>query len=192
MTRAWVIVGGIGIALGAGYATWRFLNRLPSAADPGSTTATILNALDEVTVTAQKIVGSDWPYPRGREYQSAFEAAEQSNDIPPGLLARQAYQESHFRDDIISGATVSKAGAVGIMQIVPRWHPDVNAYDPLESINYAAHFLAGLHRQFGTWPLALAAYNWGPGNVAQHKNDVMSWPLETQNYVRQITADVNV
>lgn len=188
MSRA-VYLGALVIA-GFGAATWYVLTRVPSAA-PDSATGSALDSLDEVVVSAKKLVGASWPYPRGSEYQSTFDDVSAAHGIPPGLLARQAYQESHFRADIISGATVSSAGAIGIMQIVPRWHPDVNAYDPIESINYAAQFLRRLYDKFNTWPLALAAYNWGEGNLAKH-TDPTTWPKETQAYVSQITSDVEV
>jgi soluble lytic murein transglycosylase-like protein len=125
-----------------------------------------------------------------KKYLTAITAAEQREGLPDGLLHRQLYQESHFRTDIIDGSTVSVAGAVGIAQIIPRWHPGVNPLDPIASINYAAKYMRQLYNQFGSWSLALAAYNWGPGNVAA--NGLNNAPPETQQYVAQITADVGV
>lgn len=121
-------------------------------------------------------------------YLDAMSQAEQRHGLPSGLLARVAYQESRFRDDIITGKTVSSAGAIGLMQIVPRWHPDVNPYDPFASIEYAARYLASLHKTFGTWEMALAGYNWGQGNLS--RNGFSAAPLETRNYVAQISADM--
>lgn len=179
---------GAAVVASAGAATWYFLTRAPSTFTDGAAG----DLLDEVTVSLQKTVGASWPYPRGSEYQATFDAVESANDIPPGLLARQGFQESRFRADIITGTTVSSAGAIGIMQIVPHWHPDVNPYDPIESINYAGHELRRLYDKFHTWPLALAAYNWGEGNIGRHASSPDSWPTETRNYVAQITADVSV
>lgn len=190
MTRGEIIAFGVATITGVGLATWYLLTRLPSAPEDSATSGA-LDTLDEVVVSAKKLVGASWPYPRGSEYQSTFDTVSAAQGIPPGLLARQAFQESRFRTDIISGATVSSAGAIGIMQIVPRWHPDVNPYDPIESINYAAQFLRRLYDKFNTWPLALAAYNWGEGNLAKH-TDPTTWPAETQAYVSQITSDVEV
>lgn len=121
-----------------------------------------------------------------------FDAAEAQYNIPKGTLSRVAMQESSFRPDVISGAVNSPAGAVGLMQIVPRWHPNVDPTDPIASINYAASYLAKLHGQFGTWKLALAAYNWGPGNLRKYLNNPggVTMPVETANYIRQISADV--
>lgn len=122
----------------------------------------------------------------------ALHTAEDANDIPRDLLARVAYQESHFRDDIISGKLKSSEGAEGIMQIIPRWHPDAQPLDPYAAIAYAGEYLAALFRQFGTWKLALAAYNWGPGNLAKNLNAPGTWPQKTLDYIAEITKDVPV
>jgi soluble lytic murein transglycosylase-like protein len=135
-----------------------------------------------------------WDYPEtAARYRATIDAAEGQYGIPPKLLGRLLYQESRFRRDIILGDTISSAGAIGIAQIVPKWHPDVDPYDPIASIWYAAKYLSGLKNRFGTWPLALAAYNWGPGNQQADLEDKIvgnEWPLETQKYVREITSDV--
>ena len=151
--------------------------------------------LETIAVSARNIAGtvSSWFNSSGEKYRPLFDAAETKYGIPHGLLFRQAYQESRFRDDIITGKVRSSAGAVGIMQIIPRWHPEigeVGALDPTKAVPYAAKYLSQLKKQFGSWELALAAYNWGPGNVSKYSAD--RWPLETRNYVSQITADINV
>lgn len=114
--------------------------------------------------------------------------AEQKYKIPPGMLGRLLYQESHFRQDIITGKLKSSAGAIGIAQIVPKWHPGVDPYDPYASIDYAGKYLRQLYNQFDDWRLALAAYNWGPGNLKKH-----GWenrPQETRRYVKDITNEI--
>ncbi len=109
-------------------------------------------------------------------------------NLPLNLLARVAYQESHFRPDIINGETKSEKGAVGIMQIMPRWHPNVDPSDPHDSIQYAGKYLRQLYNKLGTWDLALAAYNWGIGNLQNKGFD--NAPLETRNYVSDILSDI--
>jgi soluble lytic murein transglycosylase-like protein len=126
------------------------------------------------------------------KFLPSLHAVEDANDLPRDLLARVAYQESHFRDDIISGAKVSSAGAVGIMQLIPKWHPSVDPLNPYDAISYAGQYLRQLFNQFGSWKLALAAYNWGPGNVAKYVNRPDQWPQETLHYVSEITKDVPV
>ena len=124
------------------------------------------------------------------QLMSWLSAAEVAHGIPTDLLARQAYEESRFRPDIIDGTTQSLAGALGLMQIVPKYHPNVDPLNTPVAIDYAAGFLSGLHKQFGTWSLALAAYNAGPGNVAKYGNTIPPF-AETQNYVARIIGDVN-
>jgi soluble lytic murein transglycosylase-like protein len=50
--------------------------------------------------------------------------------------------------------------------------------------------MRSLYLQFGSWSLALAAYNAGPGNVQKYGNTVPPF-AETQSYVSSILADVN-
>lgn len=142
------------------------------------------------------IVMSDWKKKAQANAGGMFDglmsmlgAAEDKYGIPRDLLARQAYQESHFRPDIIDGTTSSPAGAQGIMQIVPKYHPGVDPLDPAAAIDYAGQFMAQLYNEFGTWPLALAAYNAGPGNVQKYGDTIPPFS-ETQTYVADITADV--
>lgn len=130
--------------------------------------------------------------PNAAKYIPAIHTAEDAYDIPRDLLARLIYQESRWREDVISGTKTSSAGAVGIAQIVPRWHPDVNPLDPFAAIEYAGRYLSQLRKQFGTWKLALAAYNWGPGNLSKNYNLPGTWPQETLDYISQITQDVPV
>lgn len=130
-------------------------------------------------------------------FAPAIAGAEARTGIPVGLLHRLIYQESRFRSDIISGETVSSAGALGIAQIVPRWHPGVDPLDPVAAIEYAADYLSLLHRRFGSWDKALAAYNWGPTNLQRHLDQhgrlvLAALPPETRDYVSQITGDVAV
>lgn len=124
----------------------------------------------------------------GPKYVPLLNAAETRYGIPRDLLARQAYQESHFRKDIIEGKTISGAGAQGLMQIVPRFHPGVNPLNVPEAIDYAARFMVSLKKQLGSWSLALAGYNSGAGNVQKYKG--IPPFAETQNYVAQIMGDV--
>lgn len=123
-----------------------------------------------------------------REYLPAFAAAERRHGLPAGLLRAVAWRESRGRRDIIDGRTVSSAGAVGLMQIVPRWHPDARPLDPYHSIDYAAGYLADLHAMLGTWRAAVAAYNWGPTHVRRQGLDAM--PAETRAYLAEVGAAV--
>lgn len=130
---------------------------------------------------------------------SIFKAAEALNGLPAGLLTRVGYQESRWRDDIITGRTKSAAGAVGVMQIIPKWHPEVDPLNPSQAIPYAGKYLSALAKQFGNdWQKAVAAYNWGPGNLAKHitastragTHWKVGMPKETTNYVADVFGDL--
>jgi soluble lytic murein transglycosylase-like protein len=120
--------------------------------------------------------------------------AEIDNDIPTDLLARIAYQESHFRETIIRGTLTSPVGALGIMQMMPQFFQSVRVATPFTDdavttqIYEASNYLASLYTEFKSWPLAIAAYNAGAGNVQKYGG--IPPFTETQNYVAQITADI--
>jgi soluble lytic murein transglycosylase-like protein len=122
-------------------------------------------------------------------YRPLFEAATLQYQLPPRLLERVAEVESNC-----DPAARSAAGAVGLMQIVPRWHPQLGeggALDPARAIPYAAQLLAAWRRQYGSWTLALAAYNAGPGNLAKYNNGVPPF-AETRAYIAKILPAVGI
>lgn len=125
-------------------------------------------------------------------YLETIAQAEADNGLPAGLLARVLHQESRFRPDIITGKTKSPAGALGIAQFMPATAKErgVDPLNPTSAINGAAGYLASLFDRFGDWSKAIAAYNWGQGNVARKGLDRA--PPETRAYVAQITKDVNL
>jgi soluble lytic murein transglycosylase-like protein len=84
---------------------------------------------------------------------------------------------------------VSPAGAAGIAQFMPATAREWglrNRFDPVASIAAQARFMGALLRQFRSVPLALAAYNAGPGAVSSC-HCVPPYP-ETKAYVARILA----
>ena len=111
-----------------------------------------------------------------------FESAAATSGVPASLLAAVAKQESGF-----NASAVSSAGAQGIMQLMPSTASGlgVNAFDPTEAIGGAAQLLGSYLQQYnGSVSLALAAYNAGPGAVAQY-GGVPPY-AQTTNYVNSI------
>lgn len=155
------------------------------ATEPDTNSASIT---DELTSMARQALNL-WAPPAA--YASTIAATEARYGIPPNVLARLLYQECRWRNDIITGRLKSPAGAVGIAQFMPATAAEwgVNPLDPASSIDGAGRYLASLYRRFGNWSEALAAYNWGMGNV-QRKGLSMA-PAETRAYYTQILADVN-
>ena len=141
--------------------------------------------LDAVRATAAAMVGAATPQggalTAGGPYVDFARQAAERWGVPPDMFVRQIQQESGFQAHV-----TSSAGAQGIAQFVPGTAAayGVNVADPYSSLEGAAHHMADLFRQFGSWELALAAYNAGPGAVQQY-GGVPPY-AETQHYIRTI------
>lgn len=132
------------------------------------------------------------PPERAAAYLPLIDAVEREHEIPNMMLARLLYQESRFRPDIISGATTSSVGASGIAQFMPATAAElgINPNDPAQAIPAAGAYLRRLYDSLGNWPDALAAYNWGIGNVRKERLGKKTRPDETVRYVAEITSDI--
>lgn len=122
---------------------------------------------------------------------TAFTNAARFYNVSLFDILKIAEIESGFRSDIINNLKVSSAGAVGIMQIVPKWHPEANVFNVYDNIAYGAEYYAKLLMRYnGDKTKALAAYNWGIGNVDKAiKEHDFNWvvyiPDETKNYIKK-------
>lgn len=154
-------------------------------------------------VIYQLPMGANWQVGEFPKYAQAIANAAASYGVPFDTLGRQLYAESAYRADVISGAKRSSQGAAGIAQFMPDTAaqyglvgPNGEDYrlDPVRSINAAAKYDAALYNIFGNWQHAIAAYNWGPGNMRRFlrgdKNPrtgkPYAMPSETINYVASI------
>lgn len=121
---------------------------------------------------------------------SILTTAANNSGIPPALLIAQARQESGLNPSAYN----PKSGATGLLQLEPATAAQLgvsNPFDATQNANGGATYLAQLYNQFGSWDLALAAYDWGPSNVqkavATYGSNWLSYaPTETQNYVSSI------
>lgn len=118
-------------------------------------------------------------------------ATETQLGIPAGMLARIAEQESHFRPDVISGHTKSPAGAVGLMQLMPQFFPGAGK-SPEADIATAGKELLRLHKVFGDWSKAVAAYNDGEGNIKKVLAGSKALPEETRRYIAAVAPTPNI
>jgi len=112
--------------------------------------------------------------------------AAQLNDLPVGFFARLIWQESRFGQWV-----VSRAGAQGVAQFMPKtaeWIGLPDPFDPIASFPASARFLRMLYAQFGNLGLAAAAYNGGPTRLQNWLTGKGGLPEETRNYVRIITG----
>lgn len=113
-------------------------------------------------------------------YMHAIVQAANRNGVPPEIALAVAHWESGYNQ----GAT-SKAGAIGIMQLMPATARGlgVDPNDPDQNIEGGVRYLAQLHRQFGDWSRTLMAYN--AGATAARTGRL---PPETQRYVPGVLA----
>jgi membrane-bound lytic murein transglycosylase D len=125
----------------------------------------------------------------------------------PTELALLPFIESAFNPQAVSSARAS-----GMWQFMPRTGKDFdlkqNAFrddrrDVLASTRAALDYLQRLHGMFGDWHLALAAYNWGEGNVGKAVNRNLKagqgvaytdlrMPAETRLYIPKLQAMKNL
>lgn len=126
---------------------------------------------------------------RDQLVQTATEIAAKYG-IPREVFVAQIQQESGFNP-----TARGKAGEIGIAQIIPRYHPYVNPYDPVQSMDYLARFLVTTSRELAprygpdmALVAAVAAWNAGTPTVAAGEI-----PRITYDYVARIfgkdTAD---
>ena len=117
-------------------------------------------------------------------YRRLVTSAALGAGLPPVLLAALLRSESGF-----DPRAVSPAGAQGIAQFMPATARGMglrDPFDPRQAIPAAARLLSGHLGAFGSVPVALAAYNAGPGAVRRH-GGVPPY-RETQAYVARIMA----
>jgi soluble lytic murein transglycosylase-like protein len=145
-------------------------------------------------------------------YDSLFQFYSEVVGVDWLLMKAQVKQESGFDPNVSS-----KAGAIGLAQFMPRtfmeWKvkmPDTfamhtgenqlnDARDPEDSIRLQSGYMASLLKRYsGLNTFALAAYNWGMGNVDKLFAQSHDWqivksqaPQETQDYPDKILASYN-
>ncbi|EJQ43335.1 hypothetical protein IEE_03513 [Bacillus cereus BAG5X1-1] len=117
------------------------------------------------------------------KYEDIIDRASRTYGIPKTLIQKMIEVESNFNPK-----TVSHAGAMGLMQLMPANVKEMgikNPFSPAESIEGGVKELSGyLKKNNGDLVLALASYNAGPGNVRKY-GGVPPFK-ETQGYIKKI------
>lgn len=145
--------------------------------------------MDLITVPANPRYTATQAKPRyhaavsDRELEGAVRRFARDNRLPPALLLAVMKAESDFNP-----MAISKAGAVGLMQLIPETairHGVRNLYDTSENIaGGAKHLRYLLDRFHGNVRLALAAYNAGERHVERYQT--IPPFKETRTYVKKV------
>ncbi|SEG13300.1 membrane-bound lytic murein transglycosylase D [Bryocella elongata] len=139
---------------------------------------------------------------RAGKYKEMIQRILRENGVPQDLIY-QAVAESGFQPQALN----ARSGAGGMWQFMPfagAYNLERNGYfderfDPEKSTVAYAKYMKGLYAQFGDWYLAMAAYDWGPGNVQRAVSRTgyadfwellrhNAMPAETRAYVPGIIA----
>ena len=104
------------------------------------------------------------PQTRG-DWADEAERAAKRHGVPVPLFYALINQESRWNAN-----AVSPKGALGLAQLMPPTAAalGVDPLDPVQNLEGGARYLKAMFLQFGTWCLALAAYNAGPQAVERH------------------------
>lgn len=142
-------------------------------------------------------------FQRAGRYKNMIQRVMAEEGVPQDLIYL-AVAESGFQPRAVN----RRSGAGGMWQFMP--HGDYGLarnryvderFDPEKSTRSYARYMKFLHDQLGDWYLAMAAYDWGAGNVqrAVEKTGYADFwelykrhnlPAETQNYVPEILAAI--
>lgn len=119
------------------------------------------------------------------EYDGLIKAASARYGLSVALIRAVIRTESAF-----DSLAVSRAGAQGLMQLMPALSEQLGVddpFDPRQNIMAGTRYLSALLRDHGgNLELALASYNAGPGAVARYQG--IPPFKETQDYVERITS----
>ena len=145
------------------------------------TLAAVVPSFAGTAKPAPRLAAHAFPLPVPRYLASVITEASSKYGVDPNLVAAMAFRESRFDPN-----AVSRRGAQGVMQLMPKTARSLgvkDAFDPRQNIFGGAKYLKYLLNRFdGDVTLTLAAYNAGPELVAK------VGPSATQEAVEYVAA----
>jgi soluble lytic murein transglycosylase len=142
------------------------LPAVSASADP-----TPHDAADEIEALLARHMTGLAPFEVRRAAATLVREAKR-NGIEPSMVLAVIHTESGYYN-----FARSSVGALGLMQIMPatgemlareagiRWTGPELLFDPEVNLRLGTRYLAVLRARYGDWTRALAAYNWGPGEI---------------------------
>lgn len=117
--------------------------------------------------------------------------------IPADWIRGVMHAESDGRAFADGAPITSRAGAIGLMQIMPETYAELkqryglgdDPADPHDNILAGAAYLRELYQRFGA-PDFLAAYNAGPARLEAYRAGVLPLPDETARYLDKLSASL--
>jgi len=130
------------------------------------------------------------PEQTGRsEIDQMIDRVAKKFSLAPELIHSVVAAESAYNP-----VAVSHVGAQGLMQLMPETAEELgvqDSFDPLQNLLGGSKYLKQLLDKYdGDLDSALAAYNWGQGNVDRHGLEKM--PTETRNYLAKIKSRIGI
>lgn len=150
------------------------------------------NTRTPATSSTQQIRGTTPPGPPGDPWGPWIREASARFDVPEVWIREVMRQESGGRPGV-----TSRAGAMGLMQVMPATYRELQArhglgndpYHPYDSLMAGTAYIRQMYDLFGS-PAFLAAYNAGPGRLEGFLYNRRGLPPETRNYVARVGPGV--
>lgn len=158
----------------------------------------ILASLIEATTVQPTVYDREaamTPAERLNRWDGLIAEASQRFHVPKAWIRAVMRQESGGRTMLGENQPIiSRAGAVGLMQVLPETYDEMavehnlgaNPFNARDNIMAGAAYLHWLHHKYG-YPAMFAAYNAGPGKLEDHLEHGVRLPAETRAYVGNIT-----
>jgi soluble lytic murein transglycosylase-like protein len=157
---------------------------------PKTGSAQIQNLTDSTSVAAPAELPISVQHDGTAWLEPIISKASRKYGVDVSLIRAVIKAESNFNPQ-----AVSRVGATGLMQLMPATARSLgvsDSFDPEQNVMAGTRFLKDLLQRYGgDVDSALAAYNWGPGNVDRRPEHL---PRETRDYlarVKQLYASYN-
>lgn len=135
--------------------------------------------------------------PKNDPWARHIAEAEQRFGIPEPWIRALMEVESGGRATVNGKPIVSRAGAMGLMQVMPDTYNKMrrahglgaDPHDPRDNILAGTAYLRALHDCFG-WPAMYAAYNVGPKRLDDLRRANRPLPAETRRFLAKLDVDL--